>query len=575
MQPALTTLPRPHSDPRPWLRRVAFVLAALLAPMLAGPTSAYAQPIRSGDTPSTLPTVDRDRADRTTPQLPRGDATRLPGSTASAALPVVTTTAIATRLTAVRYEGATLPGPYLAKATTPFLGKPITADQLTALAAAVGAAYAKSDIAYYSVSIPAQDPASGVLTIRLVEGAVTHYTINGAVDPETSPRVAAQIRHIMRDKPLRKSVLDRAISLIRDLPGQSVAASIRQLDVNGALVIDLTTSRKNANVAVTIDNNGVANVINTFQAQVAVSVNNLIRDGDQTRVSTYLPIHPSRYQYYSISHATPLGDDGLSFTASGAHLRTRTYDRTTVGRATLAGGTLSYPIIRSSTANLIASVSLDGINSTNYFLDTQFGDSRSRAMRLGLNYSKSDEKNGYAASIVFSQGLSAFGARAFTGFSEKVFTKVNLQAVVVRTVAKNLTVRLTTRAQYSGDLLPVTERATIGGPGAGRAFSIGAITAEKVVTGVGEIAWSLPAKSELLKRVSLFTFADGAVAGTIARPYYGLRAANYSLASVGGGIRANVTKTLQASVEVAVPVKRPAVNYGRSARVFFGLSRSF
>ncbi|MDB5714587.1 MAG: peptidase, partial [Sphingomonadales bacterium] len=268
------------------------------------------------------------------------------------------------------------------------------------------------------------------------------------------------------------------------------------------------------------------------------------------------------------------GDDGLTFTLSGAHLRTRTYDRTTVGNATLAGGMLSYPLIRSSTTNLIATASLDGINSTNYFLDTEFGDSRSRAARLGLNWSKSDAKNGYAASMVVSMGLSAFGARAFVGFSQKNFTKINAQAIVVRTVAKNLTLRVTARGQYSGDLLPVTERATIGGPGAGRAFTIGAISAEKVVTGVGEIAWSLPAKSKVLKAVSLFAYADGAVARTVARPYYGLTAQSYSLASVGGGVRANVTKTLQASVEMAVPVKRES-GFGRAVRVFFGLSRSF
>jgi hemolysin activation/secretion protein len=570
MQPVFTPLPRPLSLwPRRWLRCAVLMLAATL------PGLAHAQATTHSEAPSTLPTVDRDRSDRTTPQLPHGDATRLPGSTTSVAPPSAAAPAITTKLTTIRYEGASLPGPYLAKATASFIGMPINAERLTALAAAVGTAYSKSDIAYYSVVIPAQIPTGGVLTIRVVEGAVTHYTINGAVDPVTTDRMAAQIRHIMRDKPLRKSVLERAISLMRDLPGQSVEARIRQLDLGGALVIDLTASRKKANVGVTLDNNGVANVIDTFQMQVALTANNLIRDGDQTRVSTYLPIHPDRYQYYSISHSTPIGNDGLIFALSGAHLRTRTYDGSIVGTATLAGATLSYPIIRSSTANLTVTASLDGINSTNYFLDTQFGDTRSRAARFGANWSKSDAKNGYAVSAVVSQGLAAFGARAYIGFSEKSFTKVNLQAVVVRTIAKNLTLRVTARAQYSSDLLPVTERATIGGPGAGRAFIIGAITAEKVAAGVAEIAWSLPAKSKLLKTVSLFAFADGAVAGTIARPYYGLPAADYSLSSAGGGIRAQVTRSLLASVELAVPVKRPDSTYGRKARVFFGLSRSF
>jgi hemolysin activation/secretion protein len=482
---------------------------------------------------------------------------------------------VAATLTSVRFEGASLSQVFLNAAIKPYIGKTIAPEMLAALATAVGTAYSKSDIAYYAVMIPAQVPTGGVLIVRVTEGTVTQYTLNGVANGKLTPRIAAQIRHLMADRPLHKSVLERAISLMRDLPGQTLDANMRQIDTAGGLAIDLTAKRKRANIAITLNNDGVANVINSFQAQVAVTGNNLLRDGDRTTVSSYLPIHPGRYQFYSASHSTPIGESGLQFGLNGAYLRTKSDGLDIIGTAKLGGATLSYPIIRSYKTNLSATASLDGVNSSNYFLDTRFGDYKARAARIGLNWSKSDDKNGYAVSAVVSQGLNAFGAKAFTGFSEKSFTKANVQAIAVKTIAKDLTLKVTTRAQYSKDQLPSTERIAVGGPGAGRAFRNGTIAAEKAVAGMIEVDWSLPAKAKLLKGTTLFAYADGAVGGTVARPVYGIPADNFSLASVGAGVRVTVSGKWRASVEVAVPVKRPETYYSRKARLFFGFGRNF
>lgn len=574
--PVIESIARPmtrRARHRPTMLRAAFLAAmALASPAFAQQgSSPLTQSGGSGAGLSTLPTVDRDRSDRTTPLLPTqpGNAPTLPNSTvAVTAAPVIAT------VTKVRFEGASLPHDYLDAAIQPFVGKQMTPDVLTALANAVGTAYSKSNIAYYAVTIPPQVPTGGVLTVHVTEGAVAQYSFNGVANAKVTPRIAAQIRHIMADRPLRKSTLERAISLMRDLPGQTLDAQMRQLDATGALAIDFTAKRKKGDVTVLFDNDGVANVISAFQAQVAIGANNLFRDGDRTRVSSYLPIHPDRYQFYTASHTTQIGDDGLQFGLNGAYLRSKS-DQGIVGSAKLAGATLSYPIIRSYKTNLSVIGSIDGVNSTNYFLDTRFGDYHARAARLGMSWSKADDKNGYAVSVVLTQGLNILGARALEGFSQKDFKKANLQAVAVRTIAKNLTLKLTARAQYSDDKLPVTERMAIGGPGAGRAFRAGTITAEKAAAGVMEVDWTLPAKSGLLKGAQLFAYADGAVSGTIARPLYGLPADKASLASAGAGVRLAIASKWRVTAEVAIPVKRPESYYSRKARLFLGFGRSF
>src|SRR3546814_6735250 len=49
-------------------------------------------------------------------------------------------------------------------------------------------------------------------------------------------------------------------------------------------------------------------------------------EGDSTRIAGYLPFNPDRYQYYSLSHATPIGSNGLTLAAQAAHVETRSRD---------------------------------------------------------------------------------------------------------------------------------------------------------------------------------------------------------------------------------------------------------
>jgi hemolysin activation/secretion protein len=305
-----------------------------------------------------------------------------------------------------------------------------------------------------------------------------------------------------------------------------------------------------------------------------VTANGLLREGDSTRVAGYLPFYPDRYQFYSLSHSTPIGSNGTTLTANIAHMESRVRDRPIEGEATLAGLTVSHALMRTNRSNVTVNASLDGIDSSNYFLDVRFGDYRSRAVRLGASWSQSDARSGHALSAVISQGVGILGARAFTGFSEKQFTKVNAQAVAVRSLSKSLSLKLTAKAQYSADKLPVTERFALGGRGAGMAFRVGTRTAEQALAGGAEFSWT-PARAPPLQKAALFAYIDGAVAHEVARPFYRLAARDFSLASAGGGVRIGIGAKWRASAELAVPVKRIDSGDSRKARFFFGIGRAF
>ncbi len=544
---------------------VAFAALCVGVPMAA----AAEEPLPPA--PAASPVIDRDRSDRLLPQIPR--AAPLPSAPAGAPPVAAIRGAGDILLTHVFYDGATLPAAKLDKAVAPFLGKPLVPDMVQALANRIVGVYAESDIAFYSVSVPAQTPHGGILVVKVIEGRLKDYRLQRETRSIPRKLVDAQMRRLMRETPLTRSGLQRSLALLRDIPGQTVDVGMRQLPGEGDVALDITVRRKQLQIGLTIDNSGVSNVVESVQAQVAVAYNGLLREGDRLRVSGYLPFQPGRYQFYSAGYSTPIGSDGLTFGVNYARMKTKS-EMGIEGEAGLAGLTLSYPVIRSFKRNLKLNLSADGVNSSNYYLDTSFGRYHSRAVRLGAEYSSIGERDGFAVSLVGSRGLDVLDAQAFNGFSEKEFAKVNMQAAGVVPLTRHLSVSTTVRAQYSKDKLPVTERFSLGGRGGGLAFRVGTATAEKAVAASVEVGWQLPARSPLLKNTTLFAYADGSTGRSVARPVYALPASSVSMASVGGGVRLGLPYGLRASAEVAVPVHRPDAFYKDKARFLFGISRS-
>nr|KIS31978.1 peptidase S33 [Novosphingobium sp. P6W] len=543
-----------------------FGMGTLLA--LTG-VNAFAQ----GNPPaiSQSPTIDRDRLDRAGPAIPRtGPEVQLPSAPArvEAAAPVQVT------LTGVRYEGATLAAETLDQATRPFVGSPLDRDMLQKLADAISGAYAKSDIAFYAVSIPAQSAAGGVLVVRVTEGRIVEYKL--ASESSSTPKrlIDAQVKRLMRDTPTHKSTIERTLSLLRDIPGQTVQANLRTTTTPGELALDLDVKRKQVDVTLNLNNRGVVNVTSGAQAQLALSLNGLLREGDTTQLSGYIPFQPSRYQFYSASHATPVGSNGTTVGLSGAYVRTRTRDLGIKGEAKQMGIVVAHPLIRSYKRNLTLTASFDGTNSTNYYLDTAFGGFRTRALRLGANWSSIGDTSGYGVSLSLSQGFDALGAREIEGYSKPSYRKANLQTTFVKQLSASIAAKATVRGQYSSDRLPTTERVILGGEGAGLAFRDGFLTADKAVTGGAELSWRVIGGKTDPRGLTVFAYADGALAHSYARPLYGLGSSDYSLASAGGGVRITPIKGWTGSAQIAVPVKKPFAGFSEKTRFFFSVSRT-
>ncbi|MDE8650512.1 ShlB/FhaC/HecB family hemolysin secretion/activation protein [Novosphingobium album (ex Liu et al. 2023)] len=527
----------------------------------------FAQP--AAEAISQAPTIDRDRVDRQDPAIPP------PPAPAQAPRPQATIDEAPAGivLARLRYEGSTLPRERLDAALAPYIGQPLTRDTLQKIVNTISGVYNKSNVAFYSVTVPRQVVSGGELTVRVLEGRIAQYALARETPSMPTRLIGAQVARLMRDQPTHKDTLERTLSLLRDIPGQTVDAQLKETGKPGDLALGLDVKRKQLEVTLNVNNRGVTNVISGVQAQLSVAVNGLLREGDATQASAYLPFQPNRYQFYSASHSTPLGSNGTRLSVSGAYVRTLTKITNIRGEAKQAGIGLSHPLIRSYRKNLSLGLSLDGTDTENYFLDTAFGGFRTRAVRFSTTWSAVGKTGGYAVAATLSHGLDALGARPFVGFSEAGFAKANVQLTAAKELSKAVGLRVTARGQYSADKLPTTERFSLGGEGAGLAYRVGTLTAERAVAASAELSWKpLGAKTGGLGP-TVFAYADGALAHTVARPHFNLPAKDYSLASAGVGARISPFKGWTANVQIAIPVKRPFDGDSKKARVLFSINR--
>ena len=479
------------------MRRSSLIHALISALIWAAPHYAAAQ---------TSPLIiDQNRADRSAPAAQTTSAQASKGSVeqqAGTIAPFV--------LKGVQFDGARGLAPSVRAAAQAYIGKSMDNARLNAMADAVAAAVATTDVALYTVVLPNQTFANGVVHLQIVEGYVADVRVSGkGAAKRDIARAQALTKRLTYERPLHRSSLERSLSLIRDMPGIKADVQIQRVGAPGAVRLAIALKKKAFTIAAGVNDRGTAELGRT-QVDLELKLNGLFRSGDQTQLTIAFPTDVRRFQYYALSQSEPLGDQGLMATANVGYLITRPASVDIHGSAVTAGVQLSYPLVRRYMENLYVTGSFDGVNSDNALFGQSISDERTRAIRIAAAYTKSWSKTTLSASVTGSFGLDALGARVLNpNLSDKTFRKVNLNGGLDHEISKQWIVRTRAEAQYSGDRLPATEQLALGGQDFGRAFESAAIVGDYGLAGSAELAWRpkvLPAK---LKGAEVYGFVDG------------------------------------------------------------------
>ena len=505
--------------------------------------------------------IDRNRIDHPAPAP-------LPPSQPPALAPKVASGNPNMTITGINFDGTQAPAP-VARAARRFLGRKASIETLQKLAAALSKAYGRSAVALYTVSIPQQDFANGVVRVRLVEGSIAHAAIKGRANKH--PLLAARMAPLLDEKPLRRATLERQFTLMRSIPGLTIKPQLTDPQGTGALDLTVTPEQKRTKFTFGYSNRGL-DLLGDGELDAGAHFYGLGIDGDELSLTGSAAPDFKRFRYGAASYSAPLTASGLTLSESAAYLETRPRDVPLIGRAKFAGATLSYPVLRSFHRSADVSIGIDGLNSDNAAFGNLIASERTRAVRLSASYADARVRHVFSISGSVSRGLDVLGARVTQPLADPQFTKVAATAKVDQAIGKRATVRLMATGTYSADRLPAAERFTAGGETLGRAFDTALLSGDRGAGGSAELAYR-PLKSKAFGQSEVYAFADGAVLGVLPRGPGAVRQ-DYALASAGVGLRARYTDKAMLGLEAARPIRDPYPGYDEKWRLIVEWSLS-
>ena len=479
------------------------------------------------------------------------------------------------QVTSIDIEGSSLSPAALAPVFSTFTGRNIDNDDLSRITEAVSTLYAKSNIALYTILVPQQSFAGGKLKLIAVEGYVEGVAIRGHVNRQGQRFIARYFAPIQAEKPLRTSTLQRYVSLIRDIPGLNPSVDFERGSRQGAVRLVVKADAREVQVAASVNNRGTA-LLGRTQAEVDVFANSIVLGGDQVKATVAAPTDIGRFQYYGLAYSAPVDANGTTVQASAGYLRTRPAYIPLKGSATSFGLQVTHPFLRSLDRNFYATLSVDGINSDNALLGSTLSNDRSRALRVALSYALQGSKNSTTVSATVSQGIDGFGARTLTPEATDLgFTKVNAKILDNLIVTRNVVLRLDSFVQGSESRLPAAEQIALGGDEFGRAYEAAVVSGDYGTAGSAELAWR-PAKRlpQILKGSEVYLFTDAGKVWSYGRN--GFAGFSSTLASVGGGVRAQLAQRAVLQLEAALGLYNPVYYENREVwRLFFSVKTLF
>ena len=522
---------------------------------LASASSGAPGQVATPQTAQGNPLIDRNRLDRAVaPALPTPPIAQPPVTVADA-LP-------GTTIKGIRFIGARAPAG-VAKAARAYLGRRASAAVLTDLATTLSRAYQGSAVALYTVAIPTQNFARGVVVVSLTEGRIARAQVRTDRPGNSFPLLRRRMAALTAETPLSRATFERQLSLMRAIPGLTVTPDFADPQADGALVLTVTPKQKRTRVSAGFSNRGV-DLLGDGQFDIRGEAYGLGIDGDQLTLAASTAADFKRYRYVSGGYAAPIGADGLTASANVAYLETKPKGFPITGHATQAGVSIGYPLIRGFTRTADLSIGLDGINSDNTAFGNLIASERTRAMRAAASYGQSHAKRSLSVSASLSKGLDIAGARVTAPLAELGFLKATAAAAVAQAVGKRGAIRLSMSGQYSDDALPAAERFAIGGEAIGRGFDTSLLTGDRGAGALAEVAYR-PLKPAAIAQSEVYAFIDGGVVGVLARG--ALAAQHYSLSSAGAGVRMRYRQKGELGLEAARVVDKPYPAYDEDWRV--------
>ena len=345
-----------------------------------------------------------------------------------------------------------------------------------------------------------------VFVLRAIEGYISTVKLDGDIGP-AGTLVYEFLEHLTSIRPVNNADLERYLLLSQDIPGVSVRAVLRRTTEPGAIELVAQLSRKPFSALAQYDNLG-SNEAGPNEMLLRGATNSFTRFGEQFEAIFFNTFNREQL-FGQVDASAFLGSEGLKlagYWGRGNSLPGGALAGTGfAGNYTIAGLALSYPLIRSRRLNFSPDLAFDYYDST---VDvngangapTQLNSGHLRIIRPGASLDFQDAvladlPAANLAILKVSQGLPGLGASSdqeamppragnrtdFTKFAGEITRVQNL--VTFGEVGTAL--KLSAGGQYTGDILPPSEKFFCCGLRWSRGYFYGQVTGDR---GIGTTA---------------------------------------------------------------------------------------
>ena len=398
--------------------------------------------------------------------------------------------------------------------------------------------------------LPQQDIVGGVVTIQIVEAVFGGADIKG----ETPKRISqGRILRIFDAQQktgelLNTDKLDRALLLADDLPGVTVAGSLREGAKDRETLLDLKLGEEPLIVGeAALDNTGARSTGNN-RVTANLNFNSPFKQGDLFGANA---IHTEGSDYLRLDGNLPIGSNGWRVGLNGSHLQYNLVASEFAaldakGTSNTLGLESTFPIIRSRLKNLYLNISADNKSFNNQSSGATTTSYRVNTVTLGFDGNLFDNlwgggANSASLSLIDGRlnlnGSPNQSADASTTQSAGHYDKIRFAATRQQVITENVSFFGALSGQLAHKNLDSSEKFYLGGSGGVRAYpSNEGGGAEGKLLNL-ELRWRLP---QGLNLVGFYDYGHITVnpnnnfAGATALNDYSLKGAGLSVAWQSG-----------------------------------------
>ena len=561
---------------------------------LAAGGAVQAQSGQTPPAPTGLGRADVDPAKRTAPDT----------AVAEAAAPITSADAcpfagqgVTVTLTRVEAEGATQVAPETINgAVAEFLNRPADLAVICQIRDRVADIYAREGRRLTRVELPEQRIADGVLRLRVTEGYIARTAVERPEAQGPSAALAeAYLARLETGQPANWADIERAILLVRDIPGAEVDMRLRPSTAGPGAVeaVASFSPRRRFDLTVGAQHLG-SEELGENAVFARVDANSFTRFGEKTTL-IFFTSTGGEQQIVQLLEEVRLGSSGLLARADVAYGITKPAGilepLDIEGDALIARFGLRYPLILRRAAALTAGARFDFINQENSLgvigggSDAILFKEQLRVLAAELDFRWRPEGRfsnfSTAGNLEVRKGIEGLGSSEtgddqlsrVEGRPDFMSARLSLRGRIdFRAPNEGPWAEVRTVAQWADGPLLAYEEYQIGNYTIGRGYNPGAASGDNALAAQFEAGWTFVSNPGG-QRLALTPFAFYDVAKLENEDRFGFES---DISSYGAGLRARWGNKYDVSVTYAVPQSEPIPNAPKpDARWLLTFARAF